>query len=124
MYFFLYHDNYYAPLRIKSLAGLIHMYKMENKFLPGQLTLQKHCLWDTVTIKWENVQILKHDVPVAMPVTVTVPLTHKIKIRNILSTEYEIQVTLKKGNDWINITQLTAKKQSHVKAMCEVLENK
>ena len=93
--------------------------------MPGQLMLQKHCLWDTVTINWENVQILKHDVPVAMPVTVTVPLlVHKIKTRNILSTEFEIQVTLKKGNDWINITQWTVKKQSHVKAMCEALENK
>ena len=50
MYFFLYHDDYYAPLKIKSLSGHIHMYKMENRLLPGQLTLQKHCLWDTVTI--------------------------------------------------------------------------
>ena len=51
------------------------MYKMENKLLPSQVTLQKHFLWDTVTINWDNVQIFKHDVPVAMPVTVTVPLT-------------------------------------------------
>ena len=35
MYFFLYHDNYYAPLKIKSLSGHIHMYKMENKLMPG-----------------------------------------------------------------------------------------
>ena len=28
MYFFLYHDDYYAPLKIKSLSGHIHMYKM------------------------------------------------------------------------------------------------
>ena len=77
-----------------------------------------------MTIDWENVQILKHDEPVAMPVMVTVPLSHKIKMQNILNTEFEIQVTLKKGNDWINITQWTAKKRGHVKAMCEVLENK
>ena len=70
------------------------MYKMENKLMPGQLTLQRNWLWDTVTIDWENVQILKHDEPVVMPVTVTVPLSHKIKMRNILNTEYEIQVTL------------------------------
>ena len=124
MYFFLYHDDYYAPLRIKSLSGHIHMYKMENKLLPSQVTLQKHCLWDIVTINWDNVQNLKHDVPIAMPVTVTVLLMHKIKTQNILSTEFEIQVTLKKGNDWINITQWTVKKQSHIKAMCEALENK
>ena len=49
---------------------------MENKLQPGQLTIQKHCLWDTVTINWNNVQIFKHDVPVAMPVTVIVPLNH------------------------------------------------
>ena len=120
MYFFLYHDDYYAPLQIKSLSGHIHMQKMENKLLPIQVTLH----YTTVLISWDNVQILKHDAPVAMPVTVTMPLTHKIKTRNIMSTEFEIQVTLKKGNNWINITQWTAKKYSHVKAMCEALENK
>ena len=61
------------------------MYKMENKLMPGQLTLQRNWLWDTVTIDWENVQILKHDEPVAMPVTVTVPLSHKIKMHGIFS---------------------------------------
>ena len=91
------------------------MYKMENKLSPNQVTLQKHCLWDTVTINWENVKILNHDVPVAMPVTVTVPLTHKIKTCNIMNTEFEIQVTLKKGNDWINITQWTARKKVMLK---------
>ena len=87
------------------------------------MTLQRNCLWDTVTLNWENVQILKHDEPVAMPVTVTVSLLHKIKMQNILNTEFEIQVTLKKGNDSINITQWTAKKHSNFKAMCEMLEN-
>ena len=96
MYFFLYHDDYYAPQKIKALSGHIHMYKMENKLHPGQLMLQKHCLWDTVTINLENVQILKHDAQVAMPVTVTVLLMHKIKAWTIPSTEFEIQVTLKK----------------------------
>ena len=57
-YFFLYHDDYYAPLKIKSLSGHIHMYKMENNLMPGLLTLQRNCLWDTVTNNWENVQIL------------------------------------------------------------------
>ena len=52
MYFFLYHDDFYAPLRIKSLSGHIHMYKMENRLIPGQLTLQRNWLWDTVTIDW------------------------------------------------------------------------
>ena len=73
MYFFLYHDDFYAPLRIKSLSGHIHMYKMENKLMPSQLTLQRNWLWDTVTIDWENVQILKHDEPVVMPVTCNSP---------------------------------------------------
>ena len=95
------------------------MYKMENKLMPGQLTLQRNWLWDTVTIDWENVQILKHDELVVMPVTVTVPLAHKIKMRNTLNTKFEVQGTLKKGNDWINITQWTAKKRTHVKAMCD-----
>ena len=85
MYFFLYHDDFYAPLKIKSLSGHIHMYKMENKLMPGQLTLQRNWLWDTVTIDWENVQILKPDEPVVMPVTVTVLLSHKIKMREIFS---------------------------------------
>ena len=31
-----------------------------------------------------------------------------------MRTEFEIQITLKKGDDWINITKWTAKKQGHV----------
>ena len=69
---------------------------MVNKLQTGQVTIQKHSLWDTITINWDNVPIFKHDVPVAMPVTVTVPLTHKIKTSNIMGTEFEIQVTLKR----------------------------
>ena len=52
MYFFLYHDDFYAPLQIKSLSGHIYMYKMENKLLLSQVTLQKHFLWDTVMMNW------------------------------------------------------------------------
>ena len=59
-----------------------------------------------------------------MTATVTVPLMHKIKTLNIMSTEFETQVTLKKGNDWINVAQWTAKKQSHIKTICAALENK
>ena len=40
-----------------------------------------------------------------------------------MRTEFEVQVTLKKGDNWINITQWTAKKHSHVKSMCAALEN-
>ena len=41
--------------RIKFLSRHIHMYKMENKLLPSQGDmLQKHYLWDTVTINGEN----------------------------------------------------------------------
>ena len=41
-----------------------------------------------------------------------------------MRTEFEIQVTLKMGDDWINITQWTAKKQGHVRIMYATLENK
>ena len=34
-----------------------------------------------------------------------------------MRTEFEIQVTLKKGDGWINITQWTAQKQGHVRSM-------
>ena len=96
LYFFLYHDDFYAPTSNKiTFWTYIYISRMANKWQPGQVTLQKYCLWNTVNINWDNVQILKHDVTLAMPVTVTVPLTHKIKTRNIMRTEFEMQVTLK-----------------------------
>ena len=122
LYFFLYHSDYYAPLRIKSLAGHMHMYKMENMLLPKQIILQRNYLWDTVTINWDDVCIRKHEAPVAMPITVTVPLPHKIKTRNIMRSEFNIQVTLKQGNDWVNIRNWTSKKVRHVQMMCAALE--
>ena len=41
-----------------------------------------------------------------------------------MRTEFEIQVTLKMGDGWINITQWTAKKQGHVMIMYATLESK
>ena len=77
LYFFLYHDDFYAPLQIKSLSGHIHIYKMDRQTAAwSAYAIQKLLLVGYCNYKLRNVQIFKHDVPVAMPVTVTVPLTH------------------------------------------------
>ena len=73
---------------------------MKNKLLPAQLTIQKNYLWDTINICWNDVQIMKYEDQINMPCTVTIPLAHKIKTHKIMKRNFDIQVTIKRENDF------------------------
>ena len=86
------------------------------------LKLTKNYLWDLIEIDWADVKIKKNMDPISLPNKIMVPLTHKVKTRNIMSKHFEVQVTVKSKNQWSNITELTPKKRSRVKSMWTALE--
>ena len=56
-----------------------------------------------------------------MPASVPVLLKHKVKTRNILSQDYEIQYSIKQGTNWLNMTKHYTKK-GFMKKTCESIE--
>ena len=90
----------------------------------ANLNLTRNYLWDLIEIDWADVKIKKNMEPISLPNKITVPLSHKIKTRNIImSKPLEVQIMVKSQNQWSNITEFTPKKKGHVKSMCTALEN-
>ena len=85
LYIFVYDEDHerYNPLKIMSLKGQMHNYRMKYTGEGISLTLVRSWTYDTMTISWGGVQVMDKSDPINLPVTVTVALRHKIMTRRI-----------------------------------------
>ena len=123
LYLFVYDTDHerYSPVKIMSLKGHVHHYKM--KYSSGGLimTLEKSCTFDTLKLDWNGVLLLEKNEPLKLPVSVTVALKHKIKTRRIMSQLGEVQFMLKQGSSWHDITDYYKVKRKAVKHKAETV---
>ena len=85
LYIFVYDEDHerYSPLKIMSLKGQMHNYRMKYTGEGISLTLVRSWTYDTMTISWGGVQVMDKSDPINLPATVTVALRHKIMTRRI-----------------------------------------
>ena len=85
LYIFVYDKDHerYSPLKIMSLKGQMHNYRMKYTGEGISLTLMRSWTYDTMTISWGGVQVMDKSDPINLPATVTVALRHKIMTRRI-----------------------------------------
>ena len=123
LYLFVYDTDHerYSPVKIMSLKGHVHHYKM--KYSSGGLimTLEKSCTFDALKLDWNGVLLLEKNEPLKLPVSVTVALKHKIKTRRIMSQLGEVQFMLKQGSSWHDITDYYKVKRKAVKHKAETV---
>ena len=123
LYLFMYNGDNYTPIKVKTLRGHMNCYKIEDNRKDMILTLHKNWIFDTVSINWNGVRILEEDEPIPLPTSVLVLLKHKVKTRNILSQDYEIQYSIKQGTNWLNMTKhYRSARRGFVKKACESIE--
>ena len=106
LYIFVYDEDHerYSPLKIMSLKGQMHNYRMKFTGEGISLTLVRSWTYDTMTISWGGVQVMDKSDPINLPATVTVALRHKIMTRRIAQQLGEVQYMLKQGSSWHDIT--------------------
>ena len=106
LYIFVYDEYHerYSPLKIMSLKGQMHNYRMKYTGEGISLTLVRSWTYDTMTISWGGVQVMDKSDPINLPATVTVALRHKIMTRRIAQQLGEVQYMLKQGSSWHDIT--------------------
>ena len=106
LYIFVYDEDHerYSPLKIMSLKGQVHNYRMKYTGEGISLTLVRSWTYDTMTISWGGVQVMDKSDPINLPVTVTVALRHKIMTRRIAQQLGEVKYMLKQGSSWHDIT--------------------
>ena len=99
----------------------MHCYMIEDNRKDMILTLNKHWIYDTVSINWNGVQVLEEDEALPLPNSVPIQLKHKVKTRNILSQDYKIQYSIKQGTNWLNMTKELQGNQEGIceKGMCK-----
>ena len=85
LYLFVYDGDNYTPIKVKTLRGHMNCYKIEDNRKDIILTLNKHWIFDTVSINWNGVQVLEEDEPIPLPTSVLILLKHKVKTRSIVS---------------------------------------
>ena len=106
LYIFVYDEDHerYSPLKIMSLKGWMHNYRMKYTGEGISLTLVRSWTCDTMTISWGGVQVMDKSDPINLPATVTVALRHKFMTRRIAQQLGEVQYMLKQGSSWHDIT--------------------
>ena len=66
---------------------------------------------------------MEEDEPISLPTSVPILMKHKVKTRNILSQDYEIQYSIKQGTNWLNMTKnYRSTRKGFVKRTCESIE--
>ena len=121
LYIFVYDNDHerYSPLKIMSLKGQMHNYRMKYTGDGFSLTLVRSWTYDTMTISWGGVQVMDKSDAINLPVTVTVALRHKIMTRRIAQQLAEVQYMLKQGSSWHDITDYYRARKKAVKLKAE-----
>ena len=121
LYIFVYDEDHerYSPLKIMSLKGQMHNYRMKYTGEGISLTLVRSWTYDTMTISWGGVQVMDKSDPINLPTTVTVALRHKIMTRRIAQQLDEVQYMLKQGSSWHDITDYNRARKKAVNLRVE-----
>ena len=88
----------------------MNCYKIEDNRKDVILTLNKHWIFDTVSINWNGVQVLEENEPIPLPTLVPILLKHKVN-------------SIKQGTNWLNMTKhYRSTRKGFVKKTCESIE--
>ena len=77
--------EYYAPVKLCTSGGSIHLFKITGKLPPRNVNLNKHILWDIVEIDRKEVNMTLNGNKIKLPTSVVMPLRDTYKIRRILN---------------------------------------
>jgi hypothetical protein len=91
VYMFFELNHRFVPIKLTSFKGHLPYFDISQNSLKEDkaILLTKNCLWDNLSVNWESYGIMYQGRTIKIPADITIPLLHKIRLRNIMS-----------GNDW------------------------
>ena len=99
LYVFIYRNCYFVPIKITHTSGRLHQIKLHKALKIEQVTLNKHCLWDTLHFNWLDLKVTVCNRCMGLPTDVAVPLTYKFMLRRILDNrEAQLYLLIKQGS--------------------------
>ena len=75
----------YTPLELDRIAGNVHLFKLTGIINLDKVTQKKNWIWDVLEIDWTDAHITLNDKEINLPISLVIPLTYKIKIRQLFN---------------------------------------
>ena len=68
----------YILIKLCKTSGSIHLFKIKGTLKPGDIKLNRNCLWDTLEINWNKIILMFNDNKIDLPKIVTIKMEDKI----------------------------------------------
>ena len=95
----------YVPVKLRRIAGSIHLFRVKGRLKPENVKLKKNWIWDILEIDWSEVSITLNDNEINLPRTVIIPFKEKYRARKLLRKHPLLfYIMLKQGKTWFSLT--------------------
>ena len=96
--------QYYVPINLCRMAGIIHQFKITIMLTPENVKLKRNILWDILELDWKEVNMTLNGNKINLPTSVTINFKDKLKIRCIVKREpFLFHIMLKQGMKWFTL---------------------
>ena len=77
---------------------------MKGTLKPGDIKLNRHYLWDTLEINWNEIKLTLNGNKIVLPKIITIKMQDKIRVRRMTNQEsLNFHVMIKQGITWYNL---------------------
>ena len=78
----------YVPVKLCKTAGSIHLFQIYGQLTLDQIILERNYLWDVIKIDWGEVSVTLNGAIIQLPISVTVSLRDKYRLRDLISKNH------------------------------------
>ena len=101
---FISNAHLYVPVKLCTMAGSIHLFRIKGRSTPENVKLKKHWIWDTLEIDWSEVSITLNDNEINLPRSMVIVFREKYRARKLLRKHPLLfYIMLKQGKTWFSL---------------------
>ena len=94
----------YIPIKLCKTSGIIHLFRIQDTLKPGDIKLNRHCLWDTLEINWNGIKLTLNGNKIDLLKIITIKMQDKIRVRRMINQEpLNLHKMVKQGITWYNL---------------------
>ena len=93
----------YVPIKLTNLKSSAVGVTLSSPLPKKKLTLNKNCLWDTLSMDWQDCLVQVNGTAAPVPFTAVVPLADKYRLRNMWRDVTGYQLMTKQRGYWFTV---------------------
>ena len=94
----------YIPIKLCKTSGSTHLFKIKGTLNPEDIKLNRHYLWDTLEINWNEIKLTLNGNKIDLPKIITIKMRDKRRVRRMINQESpNFHVMIKQGITLYNL---------------------